>query len=81
MSQSIRFTRSCPTCGRMLEIPVAMMGRAVACSHCTAEFRATAPQDRSTDEDHLLDEKIDRLLMVAENICFGDTGKPPLVVR
>ncbi len=73
MNASVRFTRPCPTCGRMLEIPVTLIGRSVGCSHCRAEFRATAPQDRSTDEDRLLDEKIDRLLRDADAFC-----NPPL---
>ncbi len=79
MNASVRFTRPCPTCGRMLEIPVTFIGRSVCCSHCHAEFRATAPQDRSTDEDRLLDEKIDRLLKDADAFCNMPMGTFNLV--
>ncbi len=71
MRSLVRFTRPCPTCGRMLQIPINLIGRSVACSHCAAEFRATPPQDRATDEDRLIEEKIDRLLQEAEAMC-GD---------
>lgn len=37
---SIRFTQPCPTCGRRIQIRASLLGRAVACQHCRAEFIA-----------------------------------------
>jgi hypothetical protein len=56
-----------------------LIGRSVCCSHCSAEFRATAPQDRSTDEDHLLNEKIERLLRDADVFCNAGSKRFGLV--
>ena len=41
-----RFVQSCPTCGRKLEIRVDLLGRAVACQHCQAEFVAADPSSK-----------------------------------
>jgi len=35
------FMKSCPTCGRQLQIKVQYMGRRVSCGHCQAGFVAT----------------------------------------
>ncbi len=32
------FIRSCPTCGRSLEIRVEYLGKRVSCRHCSAQF-------------------------------------------
>ena len=37
---ALRFTQSCPTCGRRVEIRAALLGCTVACQHCRAEFVA-----------------------------------------
>ncbi len=37
---SVRFTQSCPTCGRRVEIRASLLGCTVACQHCRAEFVA-----------------------------------------
>ena len=63
MRSSTRFTRSCPTCGRKLDIPVDQIGRQVMCSHCHAEFPATLESEGpSNDFEHTLEQRIDRLL-------------------
>jgi hypothetical protein len=62
MRSSTRFTRSCPTCGRSLDIPVDHIGRQVMCSHCHAEFRATLESEGPNDFEHALEQRIDRLL-------------------
>ncbi|TWU43277.1 hypothetical protein Q31b_23150 [Novipirellula aureliae] len=41
-SQRVRFTQSCPTCGRRVEIRASLLGCTVACQHCHAEFTASA---------------------------------------
>lgn len=63
MRTSTRFTRSCPTCGRLIDIPVEQIGRMVMCAHCHAEFAATATCDAARESiDKSLDFRIDRLL-------------------
>jgi len=41
---SIRFTQSCPTCGRRIQVQTSLMGHSVACSHCRAEFKAVGKE-------------------------------------
>ncbi|TWU55442.1 response regulator [Rubripirellula reticaptiva] len=41
----IRFTQSCPTCGRRVQIRASLIGYTVACQHCNAEFVAEASID------------------------------------
>ncbi len=63
MRSSTRFTRSCPTCGRNLDIPVDQIGRQVMCSHCHAEFQATlVSEGASNDFEEAFEQRIDRLL-------------------
>lgn len=42
---SIRFTQSCPTCGRRVQVRASLIGYTVACQHCNAEFIAEADVD------------------------------------
>ena len=42
---SVRFSQSCPTCGRRMEVRASLLGRTIACQHCRAEFTATAHED------------------------------------
>lgn len=37
---SVRFTQSCPTCGRRIEVRTSLMGCDVRCQHCDAVFVA-----------------------------------------
>ena len=37
---TVRFTQSCPTCGRRIQVRAALLGRTIACQHCHAEFVA-----------------------------------------
>ncbi|MDA8743673.1 response regulator [Rubripirellula amarantea] len=39
---SIRFTQSCPTCGRRVQIRASLVGYNVVCQHCSAEFVANS---------------------------------------
>jgi len=48
---SIRFNQSCPTCGRRVDVRASLLGCAVACQHCGAEFIATANEDLSSLQD------------------------------
>lgn len=40
MSHGTFFVRSCPSCGRHLEIRVELLGREVRCLHCGRQFMA-----------------------------------------
>ena len=44
---SVRFTQSCPTCGRRIQVRASLIGSTIACQHCKAEFVA---QNGSTRE-------------------------------
>jgi hypothetical protein len=47
---SVRFTQSCPTCGRRIQIAASLLGCTVACQHCRGEFVSNAgPEGESTD--------------------------------
>ena len=37
---SVRFTQSCPTCGRRIQVRASLLGCTVACQHCKSEFVA-----------------------------------------
>ena len=37
---SVRFTQSCPTCGRRIEVRASLLGCDVRCQHCHAVFVA-----------------------------------------
>lgn len=37
---STKFVRSCPVCGRPLQVPIELLGRSLTCSHCRASFLA-----------------------------------------
>ncbi len=37
---SVRFTQSCPTCGRRIRVRASLLGCTVACQHCHSEFVA-----------------------------------------
>jgi hypothetical protein len=65
MGSSIRFTRPCATCGRNIQIPIAHIGREVACGHCGVRFVASIADSAASSVDaQNLEERIDRLLAV-----------------
>lgn len=41
MATGTFFIRSCPTCGRSLEIRIELLGREVECVHCLGTFNTT----------------------------------------
>jgi transcription elongation factor Elf1 len=67
MSNSVRFAKRCPTCGRTLQIPVDMIGKEVCCHGCGASFHATmletAPKLNIYEG---IDERVDRLIQAAD---------------
>ncbi len=69
---SIRFTRSCPTCGRRIEIQASLLGRTVGCTHCGAEFTAN-----STDEPVIHCDEGNQLMARVEKAL----GQPTVQLR
>ena len=61
---SVRFTRSCPTCGRRVEIRASLLGRTVACQHCGANFTANSSDDPVDhfDDGHRLMARVEQAL-------------------
>lgn len=43
MPSGAYFIRSCPTCGRSLEVRVEYLGKRVSCKHCSAQFDTSDP--------------------------------------
>jgi DNA-directed RNA polymerase subunit RPC12/RpoP len=50
MASGTYFVRSCPTCGRNLEVRVELLGRDVECVHCGANFTATEESRNAADD-------------------------------
>ncbi len=50
MATGTYFIRSCPTCGRSLEIRVELLNRQVECTHCRAKFTASEHSDSAISE-------------------------------
>ncbi len=66
---SIRFTQSCPTCGRRLQIRTSLLGCTVACQHCQAEFIAESGLEQTMPiESSESDDSSDALMMRVEKV-------------
>ena len=75
----VRFTRSCPTCGRRIQIRGSLLGRLVACQHCNAEFVAMATEDGGcVDDAQRLMDRVDSALSRTQPT--GITNPPTGVV-
>ena len=61
MAAGTFFVRSCPTCGRALEVRVELLGKDVECVHCGATFSANEESGRVDD-----DKRIEQLLARAQ---------------
>lgn len=61
---SVKFTQSCPTCGRRIQIRASLMGTTVACQHCKAEFvsHAGPAAELTVSEDSDILEVTDPLM-------------------
>lgn len=59
---SVRFTQSCPTCGRRVQIQASLLGRTVACQHCQGEFVAESGLKGDAIEDGSESGKTDPLM-------------------
>lgn len=68
---SVRFTQSCPTCGRRVEIRASLLGSSVACQHCKAEFVAIGDENefqRSQGGADLM-RRVDRVLQQTQPVA------------
>ncbi|QDT03199.1 hypothetical protein K227x_15810 [Rubripirellula lacrimiformis] len=63
---SIRFTQSCPTCGRRVQIRASLMGYTVACQHCNAEFVAECTDVCQGSVEPQATETVDPLMVRVE---------------
>ena len=59
---SVRFTQSCPTCGRRVQVQASLLGCTVACQHCKGEFVAEAELQGSSIQGRNESQKIDPLM-------------------
>ena len=76
---SVRFTQSCPTCGRRLQIRAALLGCTVACQHCRAEFVAESADDRSSKpEEPKQMESSDDLMLRVEQVLEKARQQTPV---
>ena len=66
---SVRFTQSCPTCGRRIQVRASLMGCDVACQHCHAVYVA------EQDSAHLSH------LSVQPEVVADDLNLDPLMDR
>ena len=58
----IRFSQSCPTCGRRVQIRSGLLGKTVSCQHCNAQFVA-----KSMDQISEVHEEVDHLMQRVES--------------
>ena len=65
----MRFTQSCPTCGRRVQVRTSLMGCTVACQHCKAEFVADPNRDHvnAVDSTASLMERVERALQAHDS--------------
>lgn len=61
MASGTYFFRSCPTCGRQLNVRVELLGREIECAQCHAVFTATEEPEVSPD-----DVRIEQILARAQ---------------
>lgn len=77
MLRDVYYHQNCPVCGRMLQIRVQLLGRAVYCQHCGGGFVAlddhTAPSfvggAKSTADR--ADELLERAALMLEQAGLG----------
>lgn len=75
-----RFVQPCPTCGRKLEIGIELLGRHVACQHCTAEFKAADPTSTQSilDDDCILLDRVEQMLQRADHLLTAGQDATPV---
>ena len=67
MVGTTHFVKSCPTCGRTLQIQIQYMGKRVTCGHCNGQFLAyyddlaESAHSTTADKDDVM-RRVDELL-------------------
>lgn len=72
----VKFTQSCPTCGRRIDVRASLLGCTVACQHCGAEFAAKAGEEqivRQDSSENLL-KRVEQALRKAEQSSMVGTA-------
>ena len=59
---SVRFTQSCPTCGRRIQVRASLMGCDVRCQHCDAVFVAHEDSMHSPVQSRVTEDLNDPLM-------------------
>jgi len=88
---SIRFTQSCPTCGRRNQVRASLLGSRVACAHCgsiflsdQSEHSVVEPTSKSTGAavgTGMSDSSASDLLMARVDELLADDPPATSVVR
>ena len=65
MANSIRFTRSCPSCCQPLQISIELLGKNVVCKACGAGFQACSDATIPKPVDDF-DLRVARLIQAAD---------------
>lgn len=60
MASGTFFVRSCPTCGRALEVRIELLGKDVECVHCGSNFLASEQPPAKQEEDLRIDRLLER---------------------
>ena len=72
MASGTFFVRSCPTCGRALEVRVELLGKRVECVHCGANFTATEQAARQQD-DLRIEQVLNRAQRFIDSVSAVDS--------
>jgi hypothetical protein len=77
MAAGTYFIRSCPTCGRTLEVRVELLNRPVECLHCHGTFVASETEERSVS-DKRIEQALARtqqfLAVANQNLTVREVG-------
>jgi DNA-directed RNA polymerase subunit M/transcription elongation factor TFIIS len=75
MASGTYFIRSCPTCGRHLQVRVELLNREVECSHCGAGFLASENVDSSVS-DWRIEQALARTQQFLSSVGSTSVGSP-----
>ena len=73
---TLRFTQSCPTCGRRVEVRATLLGCTVACQHCRAQFIAEPGISMDPPRDQAIESDSSDDLMARVEELLQRTGQP-----
>ena len=76
MASGTYFFRSCPTCGRHLNVRIELLGREVECTQCRATFLATEESESGRD-----DQRIEQILARAQRYIDSVQSLNPTVAE